>query len=84
MKCGLKSMSRFNMDVKTLNNGVVDFKILNKGVNVVRGRGKKKCSAVKFGMARDEDAWGAKMGAVQENPPAPTEGGLSGRVQYCV
>lgn len=45
---------------------------------------KKSCSAVKFGMARDEDAWGAKMGAVQENPPAPTQGGLVGHVQYCV
>lgn len=41
-------------------------------------------SAAKFGMMRDEDAWGAKMGSVQENPPAPTEGGLSSRVQYCV
>lgn len=73
------------MDVKTLNNGVMDVKILSNGVNVVRGTSKKKsCSAVKFGMARDEDAWGAKMGAVQENPPAPTRGGLVSHVQYCV
>lgn len=31
MKCGLKSRSRFNMDVKTLSNGVMDVKILNNG-----------------------------------------------------
>lgn len=35
-------MSRFSMDVKTLNNGVMDVKILNNGVNVARGWGKKK------------------------------------------
>lgn len=35
-------MSRFNMDVKTLNNGVMDVEILNNGVNVVRGTGEKK------------------------------------------
>lgn len=78
MKCGLKSMSRFNMDVKTLNNGVMDVKILNNGVNVVRGTGKKKsCSAVKFGMARDEDAWGAKMVQEEKILLHPLEGDWS-------
>lgn len=42
MKYGLKSMSKFNMDVKTLNSGAMDVKILKNGVNAVRGRGKKK------------------------------------------